>query len=79
MSTQTPSRPMSTMQLVPQLLNLDEAAALLALPGARYVRSLIDKGDLAVTKIGRYPRVRADQLAEFIERNTRDKSAEVSR
>lgn len=67
------------MQLVPQLLNLDKAAEVLDLPGARYVRSLIDKGELAVTKVGRYPRVRAEDLAEFIERNTHYKRAGVSR
>ena len=79
MTSQSTRRPTSTMQLVPQLLNLDEAAELLALPGARYVRSLIDKGDLPVTKVGRYPRVRADHLAEFIERCTHAKPGAVAR
>ncbi|MFT4029657.1 MAG: helix-turn-helix domain-containing protein [Protaetiibacter sp.] len=60
----------NTMQVVPHLLTLEHAAKLLALPGARNVRTLIASGSLPVVHVGRYPRVRADDLAAFIDRNT---------
>lgn len=68
-----------TMQLVPNLLTFEQAAELLALPDQRYVRSIVARGDLACVKIGRYPRLLADDVRDYIERSTRRAPGQVKR
>ena len=54
---------------VPNLLTFEQVADLLALPDQRHVRTIVARGDLPIVKIGRYPRVRAVDLRDLIERN----------
>lgn len=48
-----------------------EAAEILRLPaGERSIRTLVGTGQLKRTKIGHYVRISADELRDFIARNT---------
>ena len=63
----TTSQPATTGDM-PHLLDFERVAEILALPGSRHVRTLVANGVLPIVKIGRYPRVRAEDVAALIER-----------
>lgn len=63
----TTGQPATTGDM-PHLLDFERVAEILALPGSRHVRTLVANGALPIVKIGRYPRVRAEDVAALIER-----------